>query len=467
MHIDRVALPTLAEAGDSEKYPSLPSASAILICCMLGYALSLLDRQILSLMVDLVKADLLLSDFQLGLLQGLAFAIFYSILTIPSGMLADRTVRKRLIAGGIAFWSAATIACGFAEGFWSLFFARMCVGVGEAVLVPSAYSLISDAFRRDKVVIAASILGFSGLAGAGIAILVGGLVIDIVAHAETLPFGLTGTAPWRVVFGIVGIPGLFVALLFLMLPEPSRKGAIRDGVGKMRHLPLRETLGFLWARRRIYLPLYAGPVILGTIVYGSISWFPVFLVRNFGLSYTDVGLVAGLIQIGGALAGAALGPTIANWMVRRGHRDGHLRGLFIVALFTIIPAAAAPLIPDLTLMLVVWTVAQILLGSYLGISMAALQLRTPNQARALNSAICMCLATLIGAGIGAPLVGAIAQFGFHDEKALGYALSILNLICAPAAALLIWSGLRPHREDAYLYAGEADGLPSVKEGAPA
>lgn len=449
MFIEPIATGT--EAQDGERYPSLPSSTAILVCCMMGYALSLLDRQILSLMVDLVKADLFLSDVQLGLLQGLAFAMFYSLLSVPCGVLADRTVRKRLIAGGIAFWSAATIACGFAEGFWSLFAARMCVGVGEAVLVPSAYSLISDAFRRDRVVLAVSILGFSGLAGAGIAILVGGLVIDVVANADMLPFGLTGTAPWRVVFGIVGLPGLIVAALFLILPEPTRKGAIRDVDGKATRVPFSEMLAFLWQRKRIYMPLYASPVLLGTIVYGAISWFPAFLVRNFSLSYTDVGLIAGLIQLGGALSGAMLGPAVANRMVGRGHKDGHLRGLLIIASCTIVPAVAAPLIPHLFGMLVVWAIAQILLGSYLGVSMAALQLRTPNQMRALNSAICMCLSTLVGAGIGAPVVGAIAQYGFHNEKALGYALSILNLACGPAAALLIWSGLRAHREDRFLY----------------
>ncbi|MEO5598703.1 MAG: MFS transporter [Novosphingobium sp.] len=462
MYVDASAAASTGDHAD-DVYPSLPSAGAILVCCMLGYALSLLDRQILSLMVDLVKADLQLSDVQLGLLQGLAFAIFYSFLTVPFGVLADRIVRKRLVAAGIAFWSAATIACGFADGFWSLFFARMCVGVGEAVLIPSAYSLISDAFRRDRVVMAASILGFSGLAGAGIAILVGGLVIDIVAHANSLPFGLMGVAPWRIVFGIVGIPGLFVALLFLMLREPARKGALRDEKGAAVRLPLRDTLQFIWRRRRIYLPLYASPVILGTIIYGAISWFPAFLVRNFALSYTDVGLIAGLIQLGGALCGAALGPAIANWMVQRGHKDGHLRGLLVVALCTIIPAIVAPLIPSLVPMLIVWTIAQILLGSYLGVSMAALQLRTPNQMRALNSAICMCLATLIGAGVGAPVVGAIAQYGFNDEKALGYALSILNLVCAPTAALLIWSGLKAHRADPFLY-GEWTGADPQQEG---
>lgn len=449
-----VVIPSAAREGES--YPSPISATAILICCMIGYALSLLDRQILSLMVDLVKADLLLSDVQLGLLQGLAFAIFYSILTIPCGLLADRTVRKRVIAAGIAFWSLATIACGFATGFWSLFVARMCVGVGEAVLVPSAYSLISDAFRRDKVVLAISIFGFSGLAGAGIAILVGGLVIDLIANASSLPFGLSSVAPWRIVFGIVGIPGVVAALLFLLLPEPSRKGMMRTQEGTVAEVTLSRTLAFIWQRRRIYLPLYASPVILGTIVYGAISWFPAFLVRNYSLNYSTVGLVAGLIQMGAALVGAWIGPAIANRMLRAGHKDAHLRALLLVAVAAIIPTAVAPLIPDFTMMLLVWVIAQIALGSYLGVSMAALQLRTPNQMRALNSAICMCLATLIGAGIGAPFVGAVAQYGFNDPLALGYGMAILNIICAPVAALIIWSGLKPHREDSFLHGDAGD-----------
>lgn len=430
-------------------FPSQRTATGILLCCMLGYALSLLDRQILALMVDLVKADLRLSDFELGLQQGLAFAMFYSVLTVVCGIFADRITRKYLIAAGIAFWSAATIACGFATGFWSLFLARMCVGVGEAVLVPSAYSLISDSFRRDRLVSALSIFGFAALAGAGVAILIGGLVIDLIAHAPWLPFGLTGTAPWRVVFGVVGAPGIFVACLFLVLPEPSRKDAVLTADGNIARLSVRETSAYLWGRRAIYLPLFAGPVLLGTIVYGAISWFPAFLMRNYALSYTQVGLVAGLIQMFGALAGAALGPAVARFMVRRGHKDAHLRALLVLAIFTGIPAVVAPLIPSLIPMLVVWTMMQIVLGGYLGVSMAALQLRTPNQMRALNSAMCMCFGTIVGAGIGAPLVGAIAQFGFHDPHALGYSLAILNALFAPAAALAMWSGLRPHREDQF------------------
>ena len=165
------------------------------------------------------------------------------------------------------------------------------------------------------------------------------------------------------------------------------------------------------------------------------------------MSYAKVGFTAGVIQLGGALLGATLGPAVARVMIRRGHRDAHLRALLVIALCTIVPAVVAPLLTDVTTMLIVWTIAQIMLGSYLGVSMAALQLRTPNQMRALNSAVCMCLSALIGSGLGAPFVGAIAQYVFHDEKALGYGLSILNLICAPSAALLIWSGLRHHRED--------------------
>lgn len=450
-HIAAVARPEQAN------FPPRLTATTMLACCMLGYALSLLDRQILALMVDLVKADLRLSDFQLGLLQGLAFATFYSFLTIICGVLADRITRKYLVAAGIAFWSIATVACGFSTGFWSLFVARMCVGVGEAVLVPSAYSLISDSFRRNRLTTALAILGFAALAGAGIAILVGGLVIDIIAHATWLPFGLTGAAPWRVVFGVVGAPGLIVAGLFLLLPEPSRKGAVLTETGDIARLSFRAASGFLWRRRGIYLPLYASPVLLGTIVYGAISWFPAFLVRNYGLSYTSVGLVAGLIQIFGAFGGAILGPAVARIYIRRGDRDAHLRALLMIALATFVPAVAAPLIPALLPMLALWIVTQVLLGAYLGVAMSALQMRTPNQMRALNSAMCMCFGTLVGAGIGAPLVGAIAQFLFHDVHALGYALAILNLACAPAAALASWSGLRAHREDEFVH----DAMPTA------
>jgi MFS family permease len=448
-------------AGRSEapmqggQYPSAPMAWSILICCMLGYGLSVLDRQILALMVDLVKADLRLSDTELGLLQGLAFATFYSVLIVVFGFLADRKARKLLIAAGVVFWSAATVACGFATGFWTMFLARMCVGIGEAVLVPSAYSLISDSFPRNKLVTALAVFGFAAVAGGGFAILVGGLVVDIVSQSASLPFGLSDVAPWRVVFGLVGLPGLVLGPLFLLLTEPSRKDALVDADGNRKQLSVREAAAYIWGRRRIYIPLYACPVILGTIMFGGVSWFPTLLVRNHGLSYTDVGLAAGLIQLFGAVCGAALGPAIARQMVGKGYKDAHLRALFLIACATIAPAVAAPLIPDIVPMLAVWSFTQLLLGSYLGIAMAAMQMRTPNQMRALNSAICMCLGTLVGGGIGTPAVGAIVQFGFQDELAIGCALAILNGICAPLAAVLIWWGLRAHREDSFLYGQEA------------
>jgi Arabinose efflux permease len=448
MLVERVAPPVAAAVpGEGKQYPSLPSATAILICCMLGYAFSLLDRQILALMVDLVKSDLQLTDFQLGLCQGLAFAIFYSLLTVPFGLLADRVVRKRLLAAGVVFWSIATAACGLATGFWSLFFARMCVGIGEAVLIPSAYSMLADSFNRRRLVPALAIFGFAGLSGAGLAMLIGGLVVDWVTHADGLPLGLSQVEPWRVVFGIVGLPGVALGIIFLMLPEPTRKDLMRDEAGAVQRVSVRQTLTFLWRRKRIYLPLFAAPVLLGTIIYGAISWFPAFLLRNFGLSYTEVGLYAGAVQIGGALLGAALGPAVARYFVNRGYLDAHLRALLFIAAATVFPAVVAPLLTSFPLMLVTWALAQILLGGYLGVSMAGLQLRTPNQMRALNSALCMCLAALIGAGFGAPFVGAVADYVFQDDLALGYGLSILSGIFGPSAVLLMWWGLKAHRED--------------------
>ena len=451
-----------AEASQGE-YPAPWTANGILVCCMVAYALSLLDRQILALMVDPVRQDLGLSDFQIGLVQGLAFAIFYSILTIPCGRLADRLSRKKLIAGGVIFWSTATVCCGFATGFWSLFFARMCVGVGEAVLVPAAYSLLADSFRADRLIRATAIFGFGALAGAGVAMLLGGVLVDQVAASPDPPFGLTGVAGWRIVFFIAGAPGFILGTLFLFLPEPSRKGAMQNAAGEIVRPGLKETFGYLWRRRRIYAPIYASPVLLGTIVYGAISWFPTFLVRNFGMSYTEVGLFAGLIQIGASFVGAIIGAVLGNYMIKKGHRDAHIRALLIIAVAAIIPSVTATLFTDRTSMLAMWIVAQILLCSYLGVSMAALQLRTPNQMRALNSALCMCLGALFGAGIGSAAISGIAQFVFEDEKAIGYGMSIVSAIFAPTATLLIWSGLKPHREDPFLY-GDAAASPEPVRG---
>ena len=178
----------------------------------LCYVLSFVDRQILSLLVGPIKRDLRITDTRVGVLQGLAFAIFYTLAGLPIGRLVDTRNRRNLVMAGVAVWSVFTSACSAAGTFWSLFLARIGVGVGEATLNPSAFSLISDYFPRERLNTALSVYYVGVLVGSGLALTAGGTIVDAATRAGAIHLPLLGeTAAWRLTFLAVGAPGLLFA----------------------------------------------------------------------------------------------------------------------------------------------------------------------------------------------------------------------------------------------------------------
>ncbi|MBM3290992.1 MAG: MFS transporter, partial [Candidatus Hydrogenedentes bacterium] len=225
------AEPRPADSHDHEEpYPSPAYAWYVVGVLMLVYVLSFVDRQILSLIVDPVKKDLGVSDTMMGLLMGFSFALFYSILGVPFGWLADQRSRRSIIAVGVAVWSAMTAACVAAKAFWHLFMLRVGVGVGEAALSPAAYSLITDYFPRNRLATAISVYGMGIYIGSGMAFLLGGVVVRFTATSGDLVWPIIGEVrPWQLVFFVVGLPGLLVAALVYTIREPLRRGMKRLG----------------------------------------------------------------------------------------------------------------------------------------------------------------------------------------------------------------------------------------------
>src|ERR1700686_2042900 len=207
---------SLADHPDSLRY-----AWDVVFVLMLCYALSFIDRQILSLLVAPMKRDLHISDTRVGLLQGFSFALFYTLAGLPLGRIADTRNRRNLITVGILAWSALTAACSAAKNFWALFFTRMGVGAGEATLSPAAFSLIADYFPPGRLGVALSLYSMGIYVGSGLAFIVGGEVVQHLARQPVLTLPLLGTiASWRAAFLVVGLPGLLVALLVRTIREP-------------------------------------------------------------------------------------------------------------------------------------------------------------------------------------------------------------------------------------------------------
>lgn len=184
----------------------------VVFICMIAYLFSFVDRQILTLLVEPVQRDLNLSDTQFGLLHGFAFALFYAIMGIPVARLADQHSRPLIIAVGIFVWSLATAACGVAKTFGQFFLARMSVGVGECVLSPSVYSMLTDYFPKEKLGRAVGVFSMGSFFGAGLAYLIGAAVIEAVEGIDHVTIPLMGEVKaWQVTFFIVGFPGVLVS----------------------------------------------------------------------------------------------------------------------------------------------------------------------------------------------------------------------------------------------------------------
>ncbi len=244
------------------------------------------DRHLINLLVGPIKADLGISDGQVGLLLGLSFAIFYTTVGVPIGRLADGWSRRLIIAIGTAFWSVATVCCGLAQNFAQLFAARVAVGAGEASLNPSGYSLIADLFPPARRARPMGVFIAGHTIGQALTLFAGGVLVHHLVSNEitlALPGGLL-LRPWQIAFLIAGLPGLLVALLVLTIREPKRReaaGGLHEEPAR-RSIPVREVVRYLADRRAVYLPLIGGFALVLLWHMGNIVWAPTFLIRTFG-----------------------------------------------------------------------------------------------------------------------------------------------------------------------------------------
>jgi MFS family permease len=433
---------------DQAPYPPANYAWYVVGVLTLAYVLSFIDRQILSLLVEPIRRDLKISDKQMSLLMGASFAVFYTLFGIPLGRLADTRSRRGIIAIGIAFWSVMTTGCGLVNNFWQLALLRMGLGVGEATLSPSAYSLISDYFRPAQRSTAISVYSMGIYIGSGLAFILGGLVIRSTSGHEQFVLPLLGaTRSWQIVFFIVGIPGLLMSLLLLTIREPARQGARRgkDGSTTAPPVPIHEVWSYIRDNRATFLCLNLGLAMVALFGYGATSWIPTLFIRRHGWTPGQTGLVFGLIVAVSGTLGIVTGGFFADWLRRRGFADANLRvaligaigGLPSVVLFALIPSA--PWAAALLIAVVFF------MSMPFGVAPAAIQQMMPNAMRAQATAFYLFVINLVGLGLGPTLVAALTEDVFRDQNAVHYSLLIVGAVANLAAAILLWLGLKPYR----------------------
>jgi MFS family permease len=407
----------------------------------LAYICSFIDRQIITLLIGPIKQDLGLTDTQMSYLLGLSFAIFYTVFGFLIALAADRLNRRNIIIVGIAIWTLMTAACGLVRGYGQLFLARMGVGFGEGALSPSALSMISDYFPRERLARAISVYSTGIAVGSGIALLIGGSVIELVSTVETVVLPLIGELrPWQAAFVIVALPGLPIALLMFTIREPPRRGRLVQM--DKTDWSLRPSFAHLKAHWRTYTGIYFGMSVLTIMAYGIIGWIPEHFRRTYDWSIGQVSLWFGLILIIFGPLGAFFGGWLADRFDRR-HDDGYMRaGLVGLAL----------LVPGYTLFALMptpWLSLLLLVPATIGgampttVATASLMRIAPNEMRAMVSALYYFVVSMIGLGVGPTSVAALTDFYFRDEAMLRYSITIVAAVAGVAAiALLVW--VRPH-----------------------
>lgn len=411
---------------------------AILVC---AYAISFVDRQILSLLVEDLRRDLAISDAQIGLLQGPAFGIFYAVMGMPFGWLADRANRMRLIAAGLSLWTLATMMGGLADNFSLLFLSRMLVGVGEAALVPAAVSLLADSFPPQRRALPLAIFTGGVSLGAGLALLLGGALVALAKDGvETVPLigaWLATRQAWQAVLIMAGLAGIPLALLIACLPEPARRqhgeGTPSFGLGSL----LRRE----W---RLFVPLLAGSALLYLFSNALAGWMPSLFVREFGWQPAMVGMRMGSIILTCALAGNIVSGLWATRLVARGRPHGSLLVMAGGAALMAPVAILAPLAPDALLVQGGLALVYFAMSLCFGVATASFVAVTPGPIRGRMVALYLLTGNLVGLGFGPPSVALVLDGIVGDASRVGTAIAIVAACSALPGALLLRLALTPH-----------------------
>ena len=399
----------------------------VLALLLLVYTMNFLDRQILGILAQPIKADLQLTDTQLGALGGIAFALLYSTLGVPLAIVADRTSRTWVVTTALSVWSVFTALCGLATGFWQLFLFRLGVGVGEAGGVAPSYAIVTDYFPPHQRARALAVYSLGVPIGLATGAMLGAWIASIVE--------------WRTAFFVVGIAGIVLAPIFrLVVREPWRETTGAPAV------PVATVFRVLAAKRSFWLMAFAASCS-SLCGYGLAFWTPSIFMRSFGFTLLDAGKFLGSLQLIGGCGGVFLGGWLAD---RLGKRDVSVYAkLPAVAWLITAPLFAAGLWSGSPML--AWALLLIPNGLnilWLGPMTTAVQSMVPPNMRATASATFLFINNLIGLGVGSLLMGFLSDSlkASYGIEALRYGV-IIVLVFYLIAAVLALLAIKPLRRD--------------------
>ena len=434
---------TVGTPTDAQSWPSRQSAYYSLFVMTVVVMFTVIDRQVLALMLEPIKTDFHVTDVEAAFLVGAAFSITYGVAGIPIARIADRSNRRNLVAASLAFWSLCTMACGIAQSYFGLVLARLGIGIGESGYGPASWSIATDNFPREKVAFATGTYGIGAMAGIGLASFMGGAVLAFAGDMPpvALPFGGV-IRPWQWAFIVVGLPGLLWTVLVMTTKEPPRRGLATGQ--KARAAPVAELVRWLRDNPRAYVAVLGGICVKQLVMAGPTIWGATFYYREFGWTLAKAGIVNGIITLVASPPAMIIGGKLSERWLRRGRRDANLR-INIIAIALAVPLLVIyPLLhkPE-------FAIAGQLLAVFCGTlgfgpGIAAFQVITPNRMRAQVSSLAQFSTNVIAFALSPLIVAVFTEYLFRDPHALKYSMALSALTTGALALLITIQGLGPY-----------------------
>jgi MFS family permease len=416
----------MADAATSPARTASAYAWYVALLLAAAHLVSFIDRFLMSLVMEPLKADLGVSDAQLGLLQGTGFVVLYTVVAVPLGRMADRVNRRSLIVAGILLWSIATALCGLASSFGGLFLARVGVGFGEAALVPAAMSLLAVYFPRHQLGRAVSLFTTGASLGKSAALIGGGAVLAMLTAAGGLKIaGLIELAPWQGTFVIMALPGIALALLMLSVREPARptSSVAKPGIAEAWRYVRKHRAAFA---------LHTGASALVVLTIQSLAaWSPSFYIRFFDLTPPQAGLAIGSIILIAAPLGHLSGGVLTDVFQAR-RWPSPAAPVIAIGLLCAIPSLLVFAGSNsLGVSLAAYGVLSFFVTLAAPASLAGLQMLTPDGLRGIITSMFLAITTLVGIGVGPVLIGVLTDLSggpMQLARALILAIPVVAIV---------------------------------------
>jgi MFS family permease len=436
------------EQSAANDYPKPKEAWYVVVILLVCYIFSFIDRQIIGYLVEPIERDLGMTDSQVGLLSGLAFAFLYTVLGIPIARMSDKFNRRNIIATGVFLWSLAATYCGLARTGVQLFLGRIGVGIGEATLSPAAYSMMVDMFPREKQSSAFSIYNMGITIGSALAAGLSGVVVLVFAKSETnyvLPI-LGEIRGWQMAFIVTGVPGLLLPLLLLTVRDPKRRGLITatDATGKAAVIKpsMWEVIKYALKSKAFYSKHFFAWGFMSMMGYGVGTWLPVSLQRQWNMDPGKIGLMqcAGLLLIN-TPAVFAFG-KISDRLQKKGIQDAPVIMCLVSAIGVAALCGLPYVMPSLVMAWVMIYLSSICFHGYVGLSPMIVSQVTPNQMRAQISSMSLFVVNMLGLGIGPSLPPLFTKIFFNNDKAMIHWGLIISVVVSSSIAAWLYASER-------------------------